>query len=150
MTRVLLVSPPFYRLLGGHNNWPALGLSYLAAVLNRYDVDARVYYADRVPGREHINLRSIFEGQARYTRLINDPDHALWADTVEQVLAFDPALVGFSLTTPTFKGAAQLARLIKARNPQIQIVAGGPHATFMAQAVLDDPAFDGVVRGEGG
>jgi anaerobic magnesium-protoporphyrin IX monomethyl ester cyclase len=149
VTRVLLVSPPFYRLLGGHNDWPALGLGYLAAVLVQHGLEARVYHTDRLPDREHISLRGIFDGQTQYLRIVHDPSHPLWTEIVDKIVAFRPTLVGLSLVTPTFRGAALIAQAIKERNPSIKIVAGGPHATFMTQAVLDCPAFDFIVRREG-
>ena len=34
MARVLLINPPFYRLLGSHYNANSLGIAYIAAVLN--------------------------------------------------------------------------------------------------------------------
>ncbi len=149
MTRVLLVSPPFYRLLGGHNDWPALGLGYLAAVLNLHGVDARVYYADRLPSQEHVSLRELFSHQTQYLQVLEDPTHPLWEEVIERVLAFSPDLVGLSLVSPAVKSATLVARTLKDRNPKLQVVAGGPHATFAAQPLLESGAFDWVVRGEG-
>lgn len=147
--RVLLISPPFYRLLGGHNDWPALGLSYLAAVLNQFGVEARVYHTDRTQAQDHLSLREIFGGHHQYARALQDFEHPVWKEIVDRALAFQPTLVGLSLVTPTAKGAARLAQAIKSRNPRIRIVAGGPHATFMPRAVLEGSPFDYVVRGEG-
>jgi len=149
VTSVLLVSPPFYRLLGGHNDWPALGLGYLAAVLNQHGLETRVYYTDRLPGQAHISLRDIFTGQAQYLDIIKNPGHPLWAEIVDEIADYSPDLVGFSLVTPTYKGAVLLAQAIKQRDPGIQVVVGGPHATFAAQSLLECPAFDYVIRGEG-
>ena len=44
--RILLVNPPFYRLLGSHYNANSLGIAGIAAYLNQHGHDAWVYNAD--------------------------------------------------------------------------------------------------------
>ena len=46
MARVLLVNPPFYRLLGSHYNANSLGIAYIASLLNERGHDAWLYNAD--------------------------------------------------------------------------------------------------------
>ena len=46
--RVLLVSPPFYRLMGSHYNGLSLGLAYIASVLLKSGHDVKIYNADYV------------------------------------------------------------------------------------------------------
>ena len=46
MARVLLVNPPFYRLLGSHYNANSLGIAYIASYLNKRGHDAWLYNAD--------------------------------------------------------------------------------------------------------
>ena len=46
MSKVLLIAPPFYRLLGSHYNGLHLGIAYIAAVLQQHGHDAMVYNAD--------------------------------------------------------------------------------------------------------
>ena len=48
MAKVLLVNPPFYRLLGSHYNANSLGIAYIASVLNQHGHDAWLYNADYV------------------------------------------------------------------------------------------------------
>ena len=51
-SRVLLVNPPFYRLLGSHYNANSLGIAYIASYLNQNGHDAWLYNADYVNQRE--------------------------------------------------------------------------------------------------
>ena len=46
MSKVLLVNPPFYRLLGSHYNANSLGIAGIAAYLNQHGHDAWLYNAD--------------------------------------------------------------------------------------------------------
>ena len=39
-SRILLVNPPFYRLLGSHYNANSLGIAYIASYLNKNGHDA--------------------------------------------------------------------------------------------------------------
>jgi len=69
---------------------------------------------------------------------------------VEEVLAFDPQIVGFSATTSSFPDAADLAGKIKASRPDIVTVCGGVHVSALRETLLADyPAFDFLAAGEG-
>jgi radical SAM superfamily enzyme YgiQ (UPF0313 family) len=69
---------------------------------------------------------------------------------IEQILAMEPDLVGFSATTSSFLDAAEMARAIKERRPSTMTVVGGVFVTSMGAGLLD--RFDGIdylVFGEG-
>ena len=54
-SRILLVNPPFYRLLGSHYNANSLGIAYIAAFLNQAGQDAWVYNADYLSDKKYSN-----------------------------------------------------------------------------------------------
>lgn len=59
-------------------------------------------------------------------------------------------LVGIaSLFTPYAQEALRTAELVKAHHPACRIVVGGHHATALPEHVMQCPAVDFVVRGEG-
>ncbi len=70
----------------------------------------------------------------------------------KQVLArieeFRPDVLALSLLTANTDWALHYARLVKARWPQVEIVAGGYHATATTQPVLETGLVDWIVRGE--
>src|SRR5207245_1628292 len=86
MKRVLLVNPPFYRLLGSHYNANSLGIAYVAAVLNQHGHDAWLYNADFVNAKTYANLRTLFEGFYDYTRYFQDEDNEIWEEVVQRIV----------------------------------------------------------------
>ena len=60
MARVLLVNPPFYRLLGSKYNANSLGIAYIASYLNKRGHDAWLYNADYVSDYGYIKLKKFF------------------------------------------------------------------------------------------
>ncbi len=61
----------------------------------------------------------------------------------------DHQLVGFTATTPMFKEANALAKVVKDLSPTTYIAVGGPHVTMVTSSVLQDTWFDFAVYGEG-
>ena len=59
-------------------------------------------------------------------------------------------LVGISaLFTPYMQEALQTAETVKAFHPDCKIVIGGHHASALPQSVMESPAVDFVICGEG-
>jgi len=54
MAKVLLVNPPFYRLLGSHYNANSLGIAYIASYLNKRGHDAQLYNADYLSDNNYL------------------------------------------------------------------------------------------------
>ena len=71
-------------------------------------------------------------------------------DAARRILEFEPDIVGFSTTTSSFMDANEIAEKIKAANPGIITVVGGPHASSMKGGLIERfPAIDCVCFGEG-
>lgn len=103
---------------------PSPGLGYLAAVLEQSGVAVSVI--DPVP--ERLSLEQV----------------------VEKTAELNPRLVGLTCLTSFRYDTFSLANALKARRRDWQVVIGGPHATFLEEAILERvPAIDWVVRGEG-
>lgn len=62
---------------------------------------------------------------------------------------FRPELVGFSVITADYPYTKDLVRSVKNEKPEIKIVLGGYHPTFLAEEVLKETEVDFVIRGEG-
>ena len=62
MAKVLLVNPPFYRLLGSHYNANSLGIAYIAALLHHHGHDAWLYNADYLNEESYNKLNDLFDG----------------------------------------------------------------------------------------
>lgn len=81
---------------------------------------------------------------------IRDLDVEPEADLEPWLDRFRPDLLGFTAMTPTILPAARLAARVKARLPNLPIVAGGPHVSALPERSLAEfPGFDYVICGEG-
>jgi radical SAM superfamily enzyme YgiQ (UPF0313 family) len=70
------------------------------------------------------------------------------AEVVQQVRAQCPDLLGVSLTTRQWLRARELIQAIRA-SLDVKVIAGGLHATFAPELILQTKGFDYVCLGEG-
>jgi hypothetical protein len=99
MARVLLVNPPFYRLLGSRYNANSLGIAYIAAVLNKNGHDAWLYKADYKSEREFINLKGLFNQHDSYLKYFEDENNPIWEEVAGNILDFNPDWIGYTCYT---------------------------------------------------
>ncbi|NQE05798.1 Ribosomal protein S12 methylthiotransferase RimO [ANME-1 cluster archaeon GoMg1] len=101
---------------------PPLGLASLAAVLERNGYNVEILDANALQLSEK--------------------------DVVKKAWSED--IIGITAMTPTINSAIRIARGIKQNNPESTIIFGGPHATILAEDILNNvPEIDIIVRGEG-
>ena len=124
--RVLLALPPethnleIYKITG--MSAPPLGLAYIAAVLER---------------------------AGHKVAIVDSPTLRLSMDQfLQKVREFKPDIVGLSLQTPLAPKGYAAAKRIREEFPDVVLVAGGHHPTYMVDEALDN-GFDVVVRFEG-
>ena len=103
---------------------PSLGLSYIAAYLEKNGVGAEILDANA----EFLTVQ----------------------ETAERILHSPAKYIGFTSVTATIPLIYEISSLVKAKNSNKFIFAGGPHVTFMAKETLEAcSSLDLVVRGEG-
>jgi len=127
--KVLLINPPVQDsyinpvLKNLFYNSPPLGLCYLAAVLKKDGVEAKII------------------------------DAAVEKLTIEQVIkrakSIEPDIIGVSSTTYSFPSAVLLAAELKKIIGDKKIMIGGPHITSNPEDILKYKCFDFGVIGEG-
>ncbi|MCE4619110.1 MAG: B12-binding domain-containing radical SAM protein [Desulfurococcales archaeon] len=124
--RVLLTLSPgvhdleIYKIMG--MKAPPLGLAYLASVLER---------------------------DGHKVRIIDSPTLELDIEGwLKEVKSWSPDVLGFSVLTPLAPKTYEAISRIREVVPNIPIVLGGPHPTFMYKEALENGA-DIVVLGEG-
>lgn len=77
-------------------------------------------------------------------------DPASLQDIVQQILKYDPKIVGFSCYDVNYYFIKLLSRALKKIKKDITVIVGGPSATFSDELILnDEPSIDICVRGEG-
>lgn len=81
---------------------------------------------------------------------INEVTEFTDQEIAKLINSYKPAVVGLAVYQVNMKLALQLAKLVKNCDPSIIVAIGGPQATFMpSQALLQMPAVDVIIRGEG-
>jgi radical SAM superfamily enzyme YgiQ (UPF0313 family) len=119
--RVLLINP-YYPI--SETPSPPLGLAYLGAALEQAGVQVKILDYVVYPYRRQ-DLESVLK-------------------------KFRPHVAGATAVSMTFNHARQILSDVKAVDPEILTVMGGPHVTFCAQETLETFAgLDAVVIGEG-
>ncbi|MBI2358919.1 MAG: B12-binding domain-containing radical SAM protein [Deltaproteobacteria bacterium] len=146
---MLLVNPPFYRLLGSHYNANSLGIAYIAAMLKRRGHDAWLYNADFLNRQVYANLKTLFEQFVDYREFFKNEDHPIWEETVGQIHAFEPEWVGYTSYTANVSAIDIISRKLRQRIPAVKQVVGGVHATLDPNVLNYLPALDYAIRREG-
>ena len=129
--KIIFVNPPYERIAPGYefvrhitNRSPSLGLLYLAAAV-----------------REQGFIPTIIESDIENL----DP-----GEVASRLIEARPEYIGITLFTVGVWQAAQIARKVKQRYPDIQIIVGGPHISSMAMETMQRfPEFDIAVIHEG-
>ncbi len=103
-----------------NENFPHLGLAFLAAVLEKYNHEVKI-------------LDLSLEGEKELHRFLGR--------------GFD--MIGLSATSFTFSRTVEWAKRIKELSSRLIIVVGGPHVPIGMETVLDSPWIDYAVCGEG-
>jgi anaerobic magnesium-protoporphyrin IX monomethyl ester cyclase len=119
--RVLLINP-FYPI--SETPSPPLGLAFLAGALERAGNDVRILDCVVFP-YSHESLASL-------------------------IREFKPHMAGATAVTMTVDNALEVLDQVKALDPSVTTVIGGPHATFRATEILQScDQVDVVACGEG-
>jgi anaerobic magnesium-protoporphyrin IX monomethyl ester cyclase len=150
MAKILLVSPPYQRLRGMASNELPLGLLYLAAALGDLDAEVKVLNLEEAGEGEHLlsGYVNAFNRHRSYLDGLHDLAHPAWVEYLEVLESFQPEMIGFSVMTPSYPLALQMAREARARTGSF-ILFGGPHATLCPGEVAAEPSVDAVMIGEG-
>ncbi len=122
--KVALVNPPIIEGAFRHQPFLPMGLAYLAAALEQNEIEVKV-----------------IDCQARYL------NHQ---QLRSEIGSYQPDIVGITSIAPLMSSALLTAKAAKDAHPGVQVVMGGPHATFMdEQIIAQESAVDLIVRGEG-
>ena len=150
--KVILIDPPFERLMGIYNPFFPLGLGYLAAVCKAGGVDVQIYRAD-IPSRgekikQEKNITSL-QLHHNYRQALEDENNFVWDEIRGRIMSFRPDLVGIQVMTPKLGSAKMVSRITKRISKDILVVWGGPHPTLDPAGCLSDENVDILVRQEG-
>jgi anaerobic magnesium-protoporphyrin IX monomethyl ester cyclase len=138
--RILLIAPPAFtmRACRDINPLPPMGLGYLASIVEKIGIQVKILDC-LMQGWEHeeyVNENLVRVG-------LSDED------IKKRIEDFNPDLIGINCQfSRQYKIYHQLFSLIKRSDPNIIVVAGGPHATVCPEEVLNDNNCDYLLFGE--
>ena len=138
--RVMLVFPPS-TALGGWEPMVTtpMGIAYLGSAV-------------REAGYEVACLDTVVEAPYQETA-INDTVSRFgltYDQIMDKITAWKPDLVGLScIFSNQWPATRELAKRIKAADPDVIMVAGGGHPTFLSELCMEDAPIDFIIRGEG-
>lgn len=147
--KILLMAPPFYRLMGSHYNGLHLGIAYIAAVLKQYGHQIKAYNADYSSTSKYLNQTQLFEGSTTYKEVLNNLSHPIWGEIRDKISSFMPDFLGITMLTANYKAAKNIAMIAKDVSSDIRVVVGGTHPTLDPEGTLAEKDFDYLIRGEG-
>ncbi len=151
--RVLLVNSPSRRLAGIKNTYFPLGLGYLAGTIENDGFYVRIYNVEN-PRETMVNLvagkySTMLKRHEIYKEAMENPNHPIWVEFREVMEKEKPDVVGFLIYSSTLVATQKMARIAKEINPNVKIVAGGPHPTLEGQDLMAMEEVDFNVKAEG-
>lgn len=155
--KVLLIKPPYTRLKGvGQAPYFPLGLGYIAAVLRANGHDAMIYHVEnpRLPEDSmlidaELTFNSRSHSDKRYHEAVRNEGYYVWQEVRDTLDSFRPDLVGITMLSVEVASALRVSQICKQYKPDLPVVWGGVHPTFLYAESLRYPEVDFVVRGEG-
>lgn len=125
--KVMFINPNFQEKIKAISQitvGPPLGLAYLAAVLEKENINVRILDAN------------VYGLQSE--------------EIISNVIHFKPDVIGISAVTPTIHQVHNLSKKIKDKLPKVKIIIGGVHVSTLPKDSLERfKAFDVVVLNEG-
>lgn len=150
MAKILLINPPFYRLLGSRYNAAQLGIGYICSYLNSKGHDAWTYNADFVSEVRYKNIQGLVDGFVDYKDYLENPHkYGIWDEVVDKIAEFNPDWVGWFCYTASVPAIRILSNKLKEKMPNTKQVVGGPHSSMDKDLLARLPGVDLAVSREG-
>ncbi len=148
---VVLLSPPFFRVCGSHNDRAPLSLAYLSRYLDAAGVEHVVMNADYTGSDRYWSMRWLFDNFQPFIDAV-DGVSSLYGEVVEKVMSYQPKVVVILGGEPLIATkdwtnpfiAANYARLFRALG--VHTVGFGHFFSLDTSRFVND--FDSLLLGE--
>ncbi len=148
--KILLIDPPFFRLIGYYNRYFPISLSCLAAVLERQGHEVLIYDADCNVNPTKMDFTRLEEDYPDYLKSVKNENHPIWQEMRKKVSDFKPDIVGITVWTTFIASVFKVASICKEYDKSLPVIMGGPHITIKHDEMIKIcPDVDFLVRGEG-
>ncbi len=127
--RILLLEPPFFRLLGEKRIYVPVGLLYLAKKLEDGGHDTIVFNSDSDYSTPNETVLSYREKYFESNKIIHNSSikNEIFNDIFSLIDDFMPNIIGISVKSESVPVVVELLDLIKKLNINIKTILGGPH-----------------------
>jgi len=151
--RILLINPPFQRLKGISDIYLPLGLSYLAASIDKEKHFVKLFNVENpssLEKKENCDIEKLLDRDELFLKNLYSNDFIVWNEVKSVISDFKPDLVGITVMTAKYAPAKKITALIKDINPNITIVWGGPHISADGLTAMEENhQIDYAIYGEG-
>lgn len=145
--RVLLINPPFERLIGYSRYYCPLGLLSLGTVLQEEGHTVKVYDADYNPKGQTLTSIQMYKQYDKVVKELEKFNDVVWDEIKQVIQDFNPDCIGVSVYSSAFKSAKKVMGIARSINPEVMIFVGGAHATICPEDFKG--LVDYVMRFEG-
>jgi len=156
---VLLIEPPFTRLMGQYSIRFPLNLGYLAAALRRH-CNVRIYNMEDPlseddehlrtrPEHAVINYSEAFARSEKYKDALDSDSQPAFTEARQVFSKYKPGIIGITCMSAKYPSALKVAAIYRSCVPDGIIIWGGQHPTIRTKQVLSSGMADVIVRGEG-
>jgi len=160
MVDILLIQPPIRDFYLTAKRTVPYGLASIASTLIHRGFTVDIFDGLATSKSRRIEIPPELVYLKRYYHRPDQSPFALFDDFRHHGYSYDHIgqkakesgafLVGIaSLFTPYINEALKTAETVKAYHPECKVVVGGHHATALPESVMQSPAVDYVLRGEG-
>lgn len=145
---VLLISPPFERLMGYKRFYYPVGLVSLAAVLKEKGHNVKVYDMDHDSNKESLTPEKLMNNYSEYKNAISDDNHYIWDELDNVIKTYNPDIIGISVFSSALSISKKIIDFIKRKYPNIKVAVGGVHATLKPNDFVNDVHYIMTNEGE--
>lgn len=147
---ILLLYPPFFRLLGEYRAWYPLGVGYLASYLNSYSISTKVYNADAelFKNEKIISYKEKFYKSKGMFSKKNENKKIIFDELEKVIKTLQPKIIGITVLTENIPIINDIISLIHKISPNVIIVIGGPHTIASKNVINEIHNWDYIIVGE--
>lgn len=147
---ILLIDPPYDRIIGLKSEWYPLGLVSIATYIKSKGFpNVKVYHAEHDNSNTYKSIVQYSEDLLLYKKILKDDNHIIWQEIKKTIITFKPVVLGISVLSAKRDSALKVAKICKEIDKDIIVVAGSHHATTNPDDILQNRNVDFVIRGEG-
>ncbi|MHC4269188.1 MAG: B12-binding domain-containing radical SAM protein [Planctomycetota bacterium] len=146
--KILLINPPFYKIMGFFNRYFPFALVQLGTILRNHGHEVLVYDGDFVLNPQHSDYSLLPKLYPDYLKSLKDENSQVWLDLEKVLDEFNPEVVGISIYTTYIASSYHVANVVRKVLPQCKIIYGGPHTKEKYKEVCENVEnFDYILRG---